>query len=314
MPLLKRFADALRQVFRANAPATVSAADRAAALERKIARLVDDLPAMPVAATRALSLIDDPDVALSDLAEVIREDTALATAILRVANSALFAGGAQTLRLDQAVIRLGLWSCKSLITAVGVRSVVRGQSPVAEADCRALWHHGFVTASLCSQINRAYRLGFGGEEYAAGLLHDLGRMLIALADPECLVLAAVMDFREEGDVQARERAAIGIDHCALGAWFGELSGLPDTLVEVIRHHHAPTEAAEQARLAALVAAADHIANHVQRGIAAATYDPATNAGLSSLTGGWSAGRRDKLREAIPALVEEAVASAERERA
>jgi HD-like signal output (HDOD) protein len=314
VPLLKRFSDALRQVFRANPPATVSAADRAAALERKIARLVDELPAMPVTATRALALIEDPDVALSDLADLIREDTALATAILRVANSALYAGGSQTLRLDQAVVRLGLWSCKSLITAVGVRSVVRGQASPVEAECRALWHHGFVTASLCAQLNRGYRLGFGGEEYAAGLLHDLGRMLIALADSECLRLAEVMDFREEGDPLARERAAIGVDHCSLGAWFGELSCLPDSLVAVIRHHHAPDGAGTMSRLAALVAAADHIANHAQCGSDSVSYDPATNTGLAALTAKWSPRRRDQLRESIPALVEEAVASAERERA
>ena len=59
-----------------------------------------------------------------------------------------------------------------------------------KSDCQALWHHGYVTASLCAQINRAYRLGFNGEEYSAGLLHDLGRILLALADHECLDLAA----------------------------------------------------------------------------------------------------------------------------
>lgn len=312
MPLLKRFSDALRQLFGANVPAAVSASDRAAGLERKIIHLVDELPAMPVTATRALALIEDPDIALADLADLIREDTALATAILRVANSALFAGGAQTLRLDQAVVRLGLWMCKNIITAVGVRSVLRGQSPAAEADCKRLWHHGFITASLCTQINRAYRLGFGGEEYAAGLLHDLGRMLIALADRECLILANVMDFREEDDVLARERAAIGVDHCALGGWFGELSSLPDSLVEVIRYHHAPTQSVKFPRLVALVATADHMANHIECGMEAAGYNFTANVGLGCLTVGWATGRRDHFHGAIVEMMEEAVTATERE--
>jgi HD-like signal output (HDOD) protein len=311
VPLLKRFADALRQLFGAGAPAA-PAPHRAAGLERKIARLVDDLPALPVTAARALALTEDPDVALADLADLVREDAALATALLRVANSALYAGGAQTLRLDQAVIRLGLWTCKSLIATVGLRSVLRGRSPAAEADCRALWRHGFVTASLCVQVNRGYRLGLAGEEYAAGLLHDLGRVLVALADPECLALAGMMDFREEGDVPARERAAIGIDHCALGGWFGELSGLPESLVEVIRHHHAPALARKNPRLVALVAAADHAANHLQCGGDPTKYDPDANAGLKELTAGWSAGRRELLLGTLPTIMEDAVADADRE--
>jgi len=300
VPLLKRFSDALRQLFGANVPPAVSASERAAGLERKIIHLVDELPAMPITATRALSLIEDPDVALADLADLIREDTALATAILRVANSALFAGGTQTLRLDQAVVRLGLWMCKNIITAVGVRSVLRGRSPPAEADCNILWHHGFMTASLCTQINRDYRLGFGGEEYAAGLLHDLGRMLIALADSECVTLANIMDFREEGDVLARERATIGVDHCALGGWFGELSNLPDSLVEVIRCHHAPAQARKLPRLVALVSTADHVANHIQCEMNVESYDPKANVGFGCLTTGWATGRRDHLRAAITA--------------
>jgi HD-like signal output (HDOD) protein len=227
-----------------------------------------------------------------------------------VANSALFAGGTPTLRLDQAVVRLGLWSCKNLITAVGLRNAMRGRTPTDETNCRVLWHHGFVTACLCTHLNRAYRLGFTGEEYAAGLLHDLGRMLIALADRECLELAGVMDFREESDPLARERATIGADHCALGAWFAELSNLPGPLVEVVRFHHTPERAKDVPRLVALAGAADHLANHLHCGLNPARYDLDANVGLRCLTATWSVGRRDQLRRAIPELLQIAAVAPE----
>jgi HD-like signal output (HDOD) protein len=310
--LLKRFSDTLRQLFGANKPATETAGDRALRLERKIQQLVDNMPAMPVTAARALALLEDPDVALADLAELVMQDTALATVLLRAANSALFAGGAQAVRLDQAVVRLGLWACKNLITAVGVRSVFRGRAVADDAECRALWHHGLVTAALASRINRAYRIGFNGEEYAAGLLHDLGRVLVALADRECFALAEMLDFREEGDLLGRERAAIGVDHCSLGAWFGDLSGLPGPLPGVIRHHHSPDRAPIVPRLVALTSAADHMANHLELGRSAAEYNPNTNAGLSCLTAKWFPGRREHLWAALPELMESAAEAAERE--
>jgi HD-like signal output (HDOD) protein len=306
VPLLKRFSDALRQLFGSATPTAETAVQRAARLERKIRLLVDDMLAMPVTAVRALALIEDPDVALADLADLVRQDTALATVLLRVANSALYAGGTPALRIDQAVIRLGLWSCNNLITAVGVRQSVRARSPESEADCRALWRHGQVTASICTQLDRIYRLGFNGEEYAAGLLHDLGHILIALADRECLALAGVMDLRTD-DPLARERAAIGIDHCALGSWFAELSSLPAPLVEVIRSHHTPECAPNVPRLAALVTSADHMAEHVQRGLAPASYDALDNPGLRRLTIDWAARRQEHLNAAIPAILEAAAA-------
>jgi HD-like signal output (HDOD) protein len=314
VPLLKRFADALRGLFRSNASPEEVAAERAARLEQKVLRLVDNMPTMPDTATRAMALLDDRDVKFADLAKLIERDAAIATGLLRVANSVLFAGGAPALKLDQAVVRLGTWQCKNLVMAIGLRSLFREGAGATKSDCRALWHHGYVTASLCGQINRAYRLGFNGEEFSAGLLHDLGRILLALADPECLALAGAMDFREEGDVLGRERAAIGIDHCALGGWFGELSNLPDALVQAIRCHHEPDQADDPRRLVALVATADHLANHVQRGDEAGAYDPEANLGLACLVERWTATKKDSLLDEIPALMEKAVQAAVREQA
>jgi HD-like signal output (HDOD) protein len=309
VPLIQRFSDALRNLFGSAGPGAPTAASRAAVLERKIRALVDDLPAMPATAARAMALIEDPDVPLAEVAKLLEEDAALAAALLRVANSALFAGGAPALRLNQAVVRLGLWTCKTLINGVVMRSALRPHSPDAEVACQALWRHGTITATLCTRLNREYRLGFGGEEYAAGLLHDLGRTLVALADPECLALANMMDFREEGDVLARERAAIGVDHSLLGAWFAELSGLPETLVEVVRRHHPTGYSADRSRLVQLVSAADHAANYAHYG--AGTYDPTTNPDLVWLTASWAAGRRAHLYAALPALLRDAVEAADR---
>lgn len=306
MPLLKRFSDALRAVFGSAASAAPTAAERAARLERQIRALVDTLPALPATAARALALMEDPDVSLAALAELIRDDTALATGLLRVANSALFAGGSAALRVDQAVVRLGLWRCKHLVTAIGIRRVLKGGSANTAAALRALWHHGYVTASLCSALNRAGRLGFGGEEYVAGLLHDIGRVLIVLADPECVALAGVLDFADDLDPTPRERRAIGADHCDLGAWFALLSNLPGPLIDAIRCHHAPAGAP---RLAVLVAAADHMANHLECASSAGDYTPGANAPLGLLLADRSTGHRDHLFASLPDLMADALNAA-----
>jgi len=177
-----------------------------------------------------------------------------------------------------------------------------------------LWNHGYITAFLCRHINRTYRLGFEGEEFSAGLLHDLGRVLLVLADPECCTRAGAMDFLEEADKLQRERSAIGIDHGALGGWFAEHSSLPDTLIETMEFHHDPAGAAAAPRLVLLVAAADHMANHLQLGQEIDAYNPEKNPALTYVWANWPQSRKERFAAEIGSVMEQAGREAESEQA
>jgi HD-like signal output (HDOD) protein len=176
-------------------------------------------------------------------------------------------------------------------------------------QCEALWHHGFVTGCLCRQINRSFRLMFGGEEFSAGLLHDMGRVLLLLADPECFNRINGMDFDEQPGLLEREQAAIGIDHCALGGWFGEHSKLPDILIQTMKLHHDEYLSQDDNRLVALVATADHMANHLQRGEDPETYSAEQNFGLAALWARWPEAKKERFLAEIPSLMNESVQAA-----
>jgi HD-like signal output (HDOD) protein len=133
-----------------------------------------------------------------------------------------------------------------------------------------------------------------------------------LADPESLERARAMDFNED-DVLDRERQAIGIDHCALGGWFGEHSKLPPALIQVIRHHHEPTVGERASDLTTLVAAADHMANHLQVVGDPSAYDAEANYGLDCLWARWSDERRSRLLGELPTMMESAASAAIDER-
>jgi HD-like signal output (HDOD) protein len=309
MPILKTISNMLRGLFQANARSKQDeAAALAARLEQEVLVLVDNMPTLPDTATRAMALANDPNSKFADLARLIEGDAPIATGLLRVANSAFFTGGAPAVKLQQAVVRLGMMRCKNLIVSIGMKSLFVGMEGDTKAQCEVLWHHGYVTGSLCRQINHGYRLGFEGEEFSAGLLHDLGRILLALADPECFNRAGALSFDEDGETLQRERAAIGIDHCALGGWFGLHSRLPETLIHTMRLHHEPSQG-EENKLVALVATADHMANHLQRGEQAGTYQPENNAGLAWLCERWAPARKERLLSEMPAMMEEALRAA-----
>ena len=311
--ILGRLANVLRELFRSNArPERDETADLAARLEQRVLTLVGNMPALPDTATRAMALADDPDSNLAEFARLIEGDVAIATALLRIANSALYSGGAPDAKLSQAVVRLGAFQCKNLILSISMKSLVWQMADDQKKQCEALWHHGYVTAWLCRQIGQTYRVRFDGAEFSAGLLHDLGRILLLLADPECFARADALDFRDEQGLLARERAAIGIDHCALAAWFAEHSKLPDTLIQAMKFHHEPEAAEHSNMLVALVATADHMANHLERGEEVTAYRPEENGGLACLSARWPEGRKDRLHEEIPLMMEESLRAAARE--
>ncbi len=311
--ILRELSDKLRSLFRkythAGEGGTALVASR---LEEKVFALVGNMPALPDTALRALELANDPNCQMPQFSRLIEGDAAIATAVLRIANSAYYSGGLPAVKLHQAVVRLGLRSTRDLIVAIGMRSAFRKVASGTRLQCEMLWHHGYITASLCRQLNRSFRLGFDGEEFAAGLLHDLGRLLIVLADEQVLQEARIMDFNED-EVLERERQSIGIDHCSLGAWFGEHSKLPPSLIQVIRHHHEPTVGERAIDLTTLVAAADHVANHLQIVGDPDAYDATTNYGLDCLWSRWSDEKRERLLGELPVMMEEAARAAIDER-
>ncbi len=293
-----------------------SMADRAApgsntksSLEARILALVNNLPALPDTASRAMGLANDPKSTLAQFSKLIEGDVGLATGILRLANSPMYEVGSPVKNVYQAVVRLGTQECQFLMTAVGMRGLFQRLASGTKVQMEALWSHGFTTASLCRLMNRRFRLGFNGEEFVSGLLHDLGRVLLALLDPENFPTADPMDFLENIDVLARERAVFNSDHCVLGAWFGAHHQLPKPVVQSIRYHHRPLEAEEFQGTVALVAAADDMANHIQRREPIEDYDADCNPVMFLLRDLCVVFRQPNCGEQIQAIMDEVVESA-----
>jgi putative nucleotidyltransferase with HDIG domain len=281
--------------------ADLSAADR---LEAGLSGAAD-LPLLPSTAQQALQLTRERDVSLAEFARLIESDVALASTILKLANSPLYSWGRTIATLEQAVVRLGLHECESLVIAVGMKSLA-GRAPAAvKSRCAWLWQHSFVVGCLCRKMNRELSFGHAGEEFTAGLLHDLGRVVIALLVPDAFPAADPMTFDESEDVLARERQVVGYEHCAIGARFAEQSRMPRDVIGAIRHHHDPSGAGMARGLVELVAAADHLANHFQRGAAAEEYDLSANASFAWLAQALDPHLVDYFAARIPSLLKEA---------
>ena len=200
-------------------PETASDPQFPPAIGERLRLRSNHLKMLPGIAMQALDIAKDPECVIGDFVGVIERDMTLASDILRIANSIMFSGGRPVMNLHRAVVRVGMRQCKSLIIASSFSSMMKSISLDAEWVREILWRHGFTTALLSLHLNRSLNVGFQGEEFAAGLIHDVGRMLLATCLPEQFQTVDPLDFDEGAETLLNEQNVIGTNHCDVGFWF-----------------------------------------------------------------------------------------------
>ena len=191
------------------------------------------VPLLPLAHARALALLGDDRATMKDIGRVVESDPALTGTVLRVANSAAMASRVRIRTAQDALVRIGLASTRRVIATTVVDRAF-GDALELALDVEALWRHVLGTALLAHELvpePRDRALAF-----TAGLLHDVGRLAMAGAEPEryMRVRAAVVRGVEP---RRAEQLLFGQDHCAWGERVAEDWGLAPELVEAIRDHH-----------------------------------------------------------------------------
>lgn len=241
------------------------------------------LQMLPGVAIQALEIARDSECSIKEFVAVVERDGKLASDILKLANSAMFSsGGAAIMGLHQAIVRLGFRQCRNLILSASMTSLMNSLSLEEEWIRDLLCRHGFLTSLLSVGVNRVTGIGFQGEEFAAGLIHDFGRMVIATCLPEQFSAVDPLDFNESPRTLTAERKILGADHCQIGGWYAESNRLPSEFVEVALFHHCPDAATRHRKLVSLIAACDHMANHIHRNEAIERYDVSSNLALVTL--------------------------------
>lgn len=239
-----------------------------------------ELQMMPEAATQALNMIRQPDCSIGKFAEIVEQDVKLAASILSLSNSPFYSRGRPIGDIREAVVQVGFRQCQNLIQASCAMSLMQKLSGGEVKTRKAILNHSLTTAQVAVELSGVLGLNLHGEEFTAGLMHDIGRLLLHVLVPDDYSALDVSNFDERTWDSAEELQAIDTDHCIVGCMFAINNSLPDTICEAIRFHHSPERAQLSSTLALLTTAADDIANHVARGDAA--YDVSGNRGLQAL--------------------------------
>ncbi len=210
-----------------------------------------EMPNLPHVATQALAMAQDANATSGQLADLICKDQALATNLLRIANSPAYAGTREIVSLQQAITRLGMQTIAELAVTICVRGSIFPKKTFADLSS-GLWMHSLASALFAKEIARQQRRNVEAA-YLCGLLHRIGMPL---------VLKAVTDVRSKGEEPTRSEVEELLDllHVDVGLLATEKWRLPSQVGAAIEFCSQYESAEKHRHLAAVVNLSDALAS------------------------------------------------------
>jgi len=241
-----------------------------------IRRIISDtasLPAMPEVMLKIQQMIKLPGTSPAQLAKVIETDAAMVASILKVANSAYYGFRGKVSTVQHASALFGSRRLAELITALSAGSVLGKAMAGYGLEAGDMWRHSIAVAVTAAEIAAAIASDALESAYMAGLLHDVGKIIL---DPYVRERKVLFDryfsIHPEKTVQDAERAILGFDHAVIAAILCENWNLPRIISFGIRHHHQPSSAGDH-QMSHIVHVADYFTVQAGLGIAGRTACP-----------------------------------------
>jgi len=224
---------------------------------RRVTEGLVALPTLPLVASRLLEELADPEARSSDMARILSLDPALTARTLKLANSDFYGFPRRVGSVELAVVVLGANTVRDLVLSAAVFQTLGGAD-----DLTGLWNHSMATGVAARALadRTGYRLA--GEAYAAGVLHDIGKVALRQSFPDRFEGIVALAREQQLSIAEAERGVLGSDHAEVGGWLAERWGLPADLVEAIAFHHRPERASVNPQLVNLVHLANSLADRM----------------------------------------------------
>ena len=211
----------------------------------------------PVAAQRTLQLLDDPKSESWDISAAVSMDPVLAARLLRVCNSPMCRRAMPVDNIEKAIGIIGRMRLKELVLACGVVKGFEGSEfpTLTQGD---FWRHSVACGVIAVTIARQHRRDLQDSALTAGLLHDIGQLVMFLQEPERMsaALDVAADAGDLIDMSEAEYEVFGFNHMQVGSVLADAWQLPASLKAAMSWHHLPATAGSHQDLVALI----HVAN------------------------------------------------------
>ena len=236
------------------APDTMS--DPAASREEKVRdyyrKVLDShkLPSLPVVASKVLEMIQDPDISVQKLCRVLADDAALSGRVLTISRSPQYAQRNLPTNLTAAVQVLGFRTLRGVVIAHATQSLCIKGNKTSER----LWRHSLGVALAMRLLSKRAGLRDGDLGFLAGLMHDIGQMILIQGDPAAYAGIGLSQASES--IVDMEQAGYGLDHTMIGFTLLNSWNMDSDVVQAALNHHSEIPADGDNRLSALLTVAN----------------------------------------------------------
>jgi len=206
---------------------------------KQIIQTTGDLPTIPAVANLVMQKISDPDTSPQDLQQIISTDQALAARILKIGNSTFYGCSRNITRLSDAIVIIGFNSIRSLVMTSALRDLLKSFG-LAE---KLLWEHSLGCAFASRIIAKSIKFSKVEESFLAGLLHDIGKVVLNLKLPDKMsrIIQEVYGNPLKTFLES-EQEMLGFDHAQIGQLVVKKWNFAEEIEEAIGNHHRPEKA------------------------------------------------------------------------
>jgi HD-like signal output (HDOD) protein len=209
---------------------------------KKTLSQMDAVPCLPALYIEMTEELQSPEPSLQKVGQIIARDCSMTARILQLANSPFWGLRRTISSAAEAVSYLGLEPVQLLF--LSIRPFSQSSLPkTSSCSIELLWEHGLSTATLAKTIACEEEASdmIAEEAFTAGILHDMGKVVLACTFPERYAEAVNLAQKSAIPLWLAEQQILSVTHAEVGAYLLGIWGLPDSIVEAVAYHHRPME-------------------------------------------------------------------------
>ncbi len=223
-------------------------------------RSLTRLPTLPAIASEILQITRDDRLSVRQMLPILEKDPPLAMRVMKTANSAYYAVRQKVESLGRAVVVIGMEELSYIALSFSIINTLSPDGENKRINWERFWQHSIACGHVARVLNRRYRFTEQSGQYAMGLMHDIGKLVLFRLDQELFTNAYNLVRENQLTSLEAEIEAFGITHQDVGRWIAEKWELPDSLQTSISYHHSPLEVEdpELQKAVALIGLADKL--------------------------------------------------------
>lgn len=231
---------------------------------KKLVDKIQGLPTLPSMLNNINKMMLNPRTSAKEVAQLISSDPAITSKVLRVVNSSFYGFPNRITTVTHAIVILGFNTIKSIVLSSTIFDVFK-KDVKSSFDRQDFWKHSIGCGAAAKVLAR--RLGYPTLEeiFIAGLLHDIGKIVMDQFIHDKFVDVQTMVKAKDCLIVQAEEQLLGVTHADVGAWLFEKWNLSKGLIETTRCHHNPALASDNAKTAAIIHFADIVVRSMRFG-------------------------------------------------